>query len=89
MFEMNAARRVIPYLNKLGPPGFRRAFITLLPFKSIQKLRKIVDTMDRTSAEIFQSKKAALQQGDESVLKQVGRGKDIMSILCMVLLFTI
>jgi hypothetical protein len=43
----------------------------------------MIDIMDKTSTEIFQSKKVALQQGNEALLKQVGRGKDIMSILCM------
>ena len=38
--------------------------------------------MDRTSVKIFQSKKATLQQGDEAILKEVGRGKDIISIFC-------
>ena len=38
--------------------------------------------MDRTSTEVFEQKKKALQAGDEAVTKQVGEGKDIMSILC-------
>lgn len=66
---------------KLGPASLRRFILKLLPFATIQKAIKIVDVMDRTSIEVFQAKKAALQQGDEAVLKQVGRGKDIMSIL--------
>jgi hypothetical protein len=58
--------------------------LKLLPFSNVQKLQKMVDVMDKTSIEIFQSKKAALEEGDEAVLKQVGRGKDIMmSLLCM------
>jgi hypothetical protein len=39
--------------------------------------------MDRTSIQIFEAKKLALQKGDEAVLQQGGRGKDIVSILCM------
>ena len=77
-----AARRLIPYLTKLGPASFRRALLKVLPFSGVRKLREIVDTMDRTSVKIFQSKKATLQQGDEAILKEVGGGKDIISIFC-------
>lgn len=37
--------------------------------------------MDRTCVDIFEGKKRALKEGDEAVSKQVGEGKDIMSIL--------
>lgn len=37
--------------------------------------------MDRTSTEVLANKRAALAQGDEAVMKQIGQGKDIMSIL--------
>jgi hypothetical protein len=39
--------------------------------------------MDKTSVEIYEHKKLALQRGEEAVLQQIGRGKDIMSILRM------
>jgi hypothetical protein len=57
--------------------------VKLVPSSRVQKLRGMVDIIEKTSVDIFQSKKAALQQGDEALLKQVGRGKDIMSILCV------
>lgn len=38
--------------------------------------------MYKTSVDIFESKKAALALGDEAVMKQVGEGKDIISVLC-------
>lgn len=31
---------------------------------------------------IFDEKKRALSEGEEAVVRQVGKGKDIMSILC-------
>ena len=68
---------------KLGPPGFRRFLLNLVPNKSLKRARDIVDVMHRTSVEIFQAKKLALQQGDEAALQQVGRGVDLMSLLCM------
>jgi hypothetical protein len=83
LFNLSVARLLIPYVGNLGPPGIRRFLVKLLPFSNVQKLCKMIDIMDKTSTEIFQSKKVALEQGDEALLKQVGHGKDIMSILCM------
>jgi len=37
--------------------------------------------MGKKSAQIYEMKKSALQNGDEASLRQVGEGKDIMSIL--------
>lgn len=37
--------------------------------------------MDAQSTDIYAKKKEALARGDEEVVKQVGQGKDIMSVL--------
>lgn len=70
---------------KLGPPAFRRFLVRNVPHKSIRRLADIIDVMDRSSTEVLEKKKAALAQGDEAVLKEIGHGKDIMSILCVLL----
>ena len=41
-------------------------------------MRDIVDVLHDTSVEIFETKKKALEEGDEA---QIGQGKDILSIL--------
>ena len=53
----------------------------MLPYKKIQTMIRLVDTTDRYSTEIYQKKKEALLKGDDEVKEQVGKGKDIMSIL--------
>lgn len=40
-----------------------------------------MDIMDFTSREIYAEKTGALARGDEAVVRQIGKGKDIMSIL--------
>ena len=45
-------------------------------------MKDIIDTMEKTSIDIVEEKRAALRRSDESTVKQVGMGKDIMSILC-------
>ena len=71
---------LIPAL-KIGTPEFRRFVVDLLPWKNLHDVRDIVDVIYHTSVEIFESNKMALADGDEALATQIGRGKDIMSIL--------
>ncbi|THU90950.1 cytochrome P450 [Dendrothele bispora CBS 962.96] len=66
---------------KIGTPQFRRSMLKLVPIQSVHELRDMADYMWSLSEEIYESKKQALAQGDETVVQQIGRGKDIMSIL--------
>ncbi|KAG5653381.1 hypothetical protein H0H81_000768 [Sphagnurus paluster] len=82
MFTMRFARvLLLTTLVKLGPPKFRRVMVELLPFKNVQKLKNMVDIMEKTSVDILEGKKNALQRGESAMMEQVGQGKDIMSIL--------
>lgn len=81
--RINVLRRLVPYVYKLGPAWFRRMVMHYFPLGQVRDAKEIVDTMQRCSSEIFASKKIALARGDEAVMKQVGEGKDIMSILSM------
>ncbi|KAF9002247.1 cytochrome P450 [Cyathus striatus] len=79
--RLSTLRGLYPVLSRIGTPGFRRWVINVSPFKLLHKLRDIIDFMHNTSVEILESKRKALEEGDETVARQVARGKDIMSIL--------
>ena len=81
LFKLSPALLCLPLITKLASPSFRAFIVKFLPFPDVQKLRKMIDIMHLSSVNILKSKKTALQQGDEAVSAQVGRGKDIMSIL--------
>ena len=66
---------------KIGTPKFRRFIMNLLPWKNLHELRDVVDVLNNTAIEIVEKKKKALEEGDEAVAQQIGKGKDIMSIL--------
>ena len=70
-----------PYARFLGPAWFRRFLAERVPDPNFQRIKSIVDTMHASSQAIYEEKKAALLRGDEAILRQVGQGKDIMSIL--------
>jgi len=80
--ELDRPIRILPFLMKLGPAWFRRFMVNILPFKSVQKMKNIVDIMQKTSEDIVAQKRKAFADGEESVVNQIGGGKDIMSILC-------
>ncbi|RPD61500.1 cytochrome P450 [Lentinus tigrinus ALCF2SS1-6] len=74
-------RRLLPYIPEWGSPAFWRWVVELIPHEGLQKMKSIVDTMHQRSVEIYEQKKRALEEGDEKVTRQIGEGKDIMSIL--------
>jgi len=71
----------IPHLMKIGSPSFRRFAVEMSPSRGIRQIKEKVDIMEKTSKRIYQQKLAALHQGDEVLAKQIGGGKDIMSLL--------
>src|SRR5258708_16129695 len=68
-------------LLRIGTPKFRRFILGLIPWKTLHEIRDITDIIQNTATEIIDSKKRALENGDEAVARQIGQGKDILSIL--------
>jgi len=68
-------------VGEIGTPRFRRFVVDVLPWPTLHELRDIIDTMHNTSVEVVESKKRALKGGDEAIAKQIGQGKDVISIL--------
>ncbi|KZP14971.1 cytochrome P450 [Athelia psychrophila] len=77
VFRLPILQRLIPYVDGLGSPAFRRAIVKLIPFADVKSAREMVDLMDKTSHEIVRSKESSNLVANE----EVGGGKDIMSIL--------
>ncbi|CCL99751.1 uncharacterized protein FIBRA_01773 [Fibroporia radiculosa] len=71
---------LVPLIGNIGPAWFRRSVTSLMPYRKIQRVISIVDTMNKRSSEIFNARKEAIRQGDDASLQQVGGGKDIMSL---------
>lgn len=63
------------------PSRLRGVVLDAIPSKRIQRMKTIVRTMRQRSNEIVAEKRASLQKGDESTVRQVDEDKDIMSIL--------
>jgi hypothetical protein len=72
---------MLVYVPDWVPKGVQRCLLKWFPNANVQKMREISEAMERNSRHIYNTKKAALEKGDEAVIQQVGEGKDIMSIL--------
>ncbi|KAL1744127.1 cytochrome P450 [Schizophyllum fasciatum] len=82
MFRLHVLRvYVLPIVYNLGPAWLRRAVVNILPSPTMHALRDMADIMWNTSKEIYSEKVAALNAGDAAVSKQIGHGKDILSLL--------
>lgn len=63
------------------PVWLQRFLARITPVPRVQKVRKIVETLQRNSEALYEKKKQALLKGDAEEEAQVGSGKDVMSIL--------
>ena len=81
MLPLMKYRILLPPLCKYTSPELRRWVLERIPWAPLQKIRRIVDTMDHMSHDIYDAKMAALLKGEEAVVQQVSEGKDILSKL--------
>jgi len=76
-------RQFLPYFVKIGSPKFRRTVLDAVstPWSTLRVLRDSADKLHSISKEIFDTKLAAFEKGDDYVTNQIGQGKDILSVL--------
>ena len=75
------ARLLVPLLVKIGPPSFRRWILQFSPPGAVRELTDVVNQIESSTTGILRQKKKALDAGDAAVHSQVGKGKDILSVL--------
>ena len=81
MLKISFLQMYLTPLVRLGTPKFRRFILDLIPWQALHKIRDVSDVVHNTAVEIINSKKRAFKDGDEEVARQIGQGKDILSIL--------
>ncbi|KAK7038695.1 hypothetical protein VNI00_010579 [Paramarasmius palmivorus] len=72
---------ILPSLVKFIPAPISRILAAYWPSRNLRRGRELADYMWQLSTEIYQEKVQALDRGDEAVVEQIGKGKDIMSVL--------
>ncbi|KAE9385221.1 cytochrome P450 [Gymnopus androsaceus JB14] len=71
----------LPLLCKLFSAKTRTLLMNAVPWKAVHEVRDMVMYMHEFSVKIYEEKRRALEEGDEAVMRQLGQGKDILSIL--------
>ncbi|KAI5123118.1 hypothetical protein M0805_001474 [Coniferiporia weirii] len=79
--RLSFVREFSPWVVKFGPPQFRKRLLEFISFGAVKEMNTVSNTMENSSQSILRGKREAIEKGDEAVLAQVGKGKDIMSIL--------
>jgi len=74
---------ILPIAAKFGSRKLWRWVLDTIPWEDGRRMKNISDYLWEFSRELYRGKTQALAAGDEAVTRQVGKGKDIMSILSM------
>ncbi|KIK69207.1 hypothetical protein GYMLUDRAFT_35277 [Collybiopsis luxurians FD-317 M1] len=72
---------ILPWALKLLPKSVRVFIMNITPWRTLHEVRDIINYMHGLSVQIYQDKKRALEEGDEAVSRQIGQGKDLLSIM--------
>ena len=81
LFQASEFQSLAKYLKKFGSASFRGKLIDILPLGELKELKRVVMKMHTESINILTEKRAALEAGDDAMVRAMGEGKDIMSIL--------
>ncbi|KAH8101263.1 cytochrome P450 [Cristinia sonorae] len=74
-------RHLTHHVKFIGRLSCARAIVSYIRIERLQNMVKIVTTLEEMANEILKDKREALAAGDETLMEQIGQGKDIMSIL--------
>ncbi|KAJ3813616.1 cytochrome P450, partial [Lentinula aff. lateritia] len=72
---------LLPLSMKVLPTNIRTFIMNITPWKTLHDVRDMVNYMHELSVEIYEEKKRAFEEGDEAVVRQIGKGKDLLSIM--------
>ncbi|KIK62396.1 hypothetical protein GYMLUDRAFT_41833 [Collybiopsis luxurians FD-317 M1] len=78
---MLSLRDLLPVVVKIGTPKLRRLVVDLIPWKDLHRVRDMVDYMHGLALKIYNDKKHSMEKDEETLYEQVGKGKDLISIL--------
>ena len=72
---------MFPYVDKVLHPKILKFLGRALPWPKLNRLMEIAETLNSKSRGVHERKKRLLELGDDATVRQVGDGRDIISIL--------
>ncbi|KAI0657006.1 cytochrome P450 [Cubamyces menziesii] len=79
--QLHTWRPLLPWLKRVFPRSWLRFGAEVIPYKPLQRMRGISDSVNATARQILQQKKEMLQKSDKMMMQELGEGTDLMSIL--------
>lgn len=81
MSSLMVYRNLFPYVYKIFHPKVLKFVGRMLPWRGLNHVMDVTETMNAGARRIYQTKKRLLESGDDATVKQVGDGKDIIGLL--------
>jgi len=66
---------------KVFHPKILKCMGKAAPWRAVNHIIELMDSMHANARELYETKKRLLELGDSATIKQVGDGKDIISLL--------
>ncbi|KAI0764536.1 cytochrome P450 [Trametes elegans] len=79
--QLQQWRPLLPWLKRLFPAAWLRFGAGVIPSRPLQRMKAISDSVNATARQILSQKEEALQEGDKTMIQEIGERKDLMSIL--------
>ncbi|KAH9021020.1 cytochrome P450 [Lactarius pseudohatsudake] len=79
--SLAVSQTLLPYVDNIFHPKVLKLLGRTLPWPKLHYFMDIVETVNSKSRGIYEAKKRLLESGDDATVKQVGDGKDIISLL--------
>ncbi|KAI9461967.1 cytochrome P450, partial [Lactarius psammicola] len=71
----------LSYVGKICPPKILKFVGRMLPWPSLNQIIDVAEILNVNARRIYETKKRLLESGDDTTVKQIGDGKDIISVL--------
>ena len=72
---------MFPYVDRIFHPKILKFLGRALPLPQLHHFMDMSDTLYSKSKSIHETKKRLLELGDDAIVRQIGDGKDIISLL--------
>jgi cytochrome P450 len=79
--SLAVSRYLFPYVDKVLNLKVLKFLGRALPWPKLHHLMDVTETLNSRSRDILETKKRLLESGDDATVRQVGDGKDIISLL--------
>lgn len=79
--SLGVYRNLFPYVYKIFHPKILKVIGRVLPWPTLNHLMDLAEALDIQARNVYETKKRLLESGDDATTKQVGEGKDLISLL--------